>query len=98
MSLLDIAKKANGKKLPLTAIFVALVGYGALQAQVKHNTADLEKVAQTPIEIAEIKKDVGSIKGDILEIKLEQRTFSEKYDKDQRENRKFQFDVLKALK
>ena len=77
----------NGKKLPITAIFMVVASFVTLQAQVRTNTDNLSKVEQAPIHIAEIQKDVENIKEDIQDFKTEQR-----------EMRKDVKDILKALK
>ena len=64
----------NGKKLPLSILMAGAISVGVLQAQVKDNSEEVDRLRDLPQQVATIEADVTNIKDDINDIRLSQRT------------------------
>ena len=63
----------NGKKLPITAIIMVVGSFFTLQAQVKTNVKNIDKLEDAPTKIAVVQEKVNNIERNIDDFKLEQR-------------------------
>jgi len=67
-----MAFKLNGKKTPIALvifIITAAIGYGTLQADVKHNKVAVVSLKGEPIKIARLEQDMSSVIEDVSDIK-----------------------------
>ena len=61
----------NDLKIPAALIVVFLMGYGALQAQVGNNGHCINKLQETPIQIAKLEQKVEDMDKSLTEFKGE---------------------------
>ena len=70
----NVLLKLNGKKLPISILIAGIVAVSTLQAQVKDNSEEVNRLRELPQQVATIEADVTNIKDDINDIRLSQRT------------------------
>ena len=69
-----VLEKLNGKKLPLSIIIAGTIAVATLQAQVKDNREEVDRLRPIPEQVAMIKADVNNIRRDIGKIEQSQHT------------------------
>jgi len=69
-----VLERLNGKKLPLSIIIAGTVAVVTLQAQVKDNREEVDRLRPLPEQVAMIKADVNNIRRDIGKIEQSQHT------------------------
>lgn len=60
-------------KISVISIASFLIGYGALQAQVRYNARDIQEAKETPIKVAALQAEVKGLSKALDDFKTEQR-------------------------
>lgn len=66
------------KNLPIVYIASFLVGFGALQTQVRLNAKEIDKIRPQTTQVARIEERTEDIKEDFIDFRDEQRKMNEK--------------------
>ena len=77
---MNLWKKANGKKLPITALLGVAITFGALQSQVIGNKDDIKVLKPNTVEIAKVEERVKGLDKNFTEFKTEQRAYNIRVD------------------
>ena len=71
---MTLKQQLNGKKTLIGLIVTVAIGYGTLQADVKHNKVEVTELKKTPVKIEGIEQKIIALKDDVGEIKRVQET------------------------